>query len=154
MVTWQATYRGLIPDDFLESLSVPKQGERWRKRYETNPEAMLVVEEKGRIVAFADFGPSRDKDKEPTRVCELYAIYVRPEAQGRGLGRGLFERGVSWACGRGYAEITVLVLKGNLPAHGFYIRMGMREDGTEIPDNIGGKDVLEIRLTKTIAPSE
>ncbi len=150
VATWRATYRGLVPDDFLEDLSVPRQTDRWLKRFQTIPGETFVFEEQGQILAFADFGPSRDKDKEPSRVCELYAIYIRPESQGRGWGRKLFERGVSWACERGYDEITVLVLKGNLPAHGFYLRMGMKEDGTQIPINIGGRDLMEIRLAKNL----
>ena len=146
VATWQVTYRGLVPDDYLAGLSVPTRTERWRERFQTGYGTTFVLEEAGRILAFADFGKSRDSDKDPSVTCELYAIYIRPEAQGRGVGRALFKKGVAWAAELGFKEMTTFVLKGNDSAHRFYLAMGMLEDGTEVPANIGGRDVVELRL--------
>ena len=150
VASWQATYRGLIPDDYLDGLSVPMRTERWRERFQSENGATFIFEEGGQISAFADFGRCRDKDKDPDKTCELYAIYIRPEAQGRGLGRNLFERGLAWAKDNGFKEMTTLVLKGNDPAHKFYLAMGLKEDGMEIPATIGGRDVVEIRLSRSV----
>ena len=150
VVTWQDTYRGLVPDDYLDGLSVPARAERWRERFQMGHGATFVFEKEGQVLAFADFGRSRDKDKDPTKTSELYAIYTRPEAQGRGLGRELFQEGLRWAREQGFVEMTTLVLQGNDPAHEFYLKMGMREDGTVMPDNIGGREVRELRLVRDV----
>lgn len=146
MATWRNAYRGLVPDAFLDSMSVPARADRWAERMQAVAGTIFVIEEGGRLSAFADFGPVRDRDKDAAATCELYAIYILPECQGRGWGRALYERGLAWARGNGYWEISVLVLEANLPARGFYRRMGFAEDGMRIPIQISGHDLTEIRL--------
>lgn len=144
--SWQATYQGMVPDVFLAGLSVPEREKSWQRRFASSAGATFVVEKSGSIVGFADFGPTRDKDKNPATTGELYAIYLRPENQGTGFGTELFEEGKAWLKDGGFSEFTTLVLEDNKRARDFYLKMGMIEDGFKVPDNIGGKDVIEVRL--------
>ncbi|WP_155836444.1 hypothetical protein [Alicyclobacillus herbarius] len=77
--SWRSTYRGIVSDAFLDSLSYVSREQGLRERLQksadpTNPYAMFVVEDTlGRIVGFADGGPERSGD--PRYDGELYAIY-------------------------------------------------------------------------------
>ncbi len=61
--TWRTTYRGIVPDDYLASLSYQKRESSWRQMLSTAAECqhfIYVAEEKtGQIIAFADGGPER-----------------------------------------------------------------------------------------------
>ena len=97
---WQVAYRGLVPDAILDGFSVERRT-AWRlqqltTRVDDAPERTWVVEtDDGRVQGFADTGPARDESAPPPDGAgEIYAIYLRPEARGRGLGRTLFAHAV------------------------------------------------------------
>lgn len=150
VLSWQFTYRGMVPEEFLAALSVPQREESWKQRFSSGGGVTFVAELDGAVAGFADFGPSRDKDKDSAHTGELYAIYLRAEAQGLGFGRKLIEQGVAWLKRAGFTEVTTLVLEENSVARSFYRQMGMMEDGTKIAANIGGQDVIEIRYAMTL----
>jgi len=79
--SWQATYRGLLFDDYLDAL----QPEEWAQRYTfTDPEAtksMTVLAVEGsEICGLATIGPAGDGDQQA--VGELLALYVDPDRRG------------------------------------------------------------------------
>lgn len=76
MLTWQAAYRGIVPDPYFESLSVKNLEATW---LEGTPE-IWVAEAERSIAGFVSFGPSRDLDSVP-RMGDLEDIYVSPEIQ-------------------------------------------------------------------------
>jgi Acetyltransferase (GNAT) family len=85
--TWQAAYRGQVPDKFLDELSIDRRTTVWRQVIadsERPVNQIFVLEENERVVGFAHVMPSRDDDAGEG-VGELTAIYVfparwRPEA--------------------------------------------------------------------------
>ena len=85
VASWRATYRGVLPDAFLDRLSVDEREAQRREILEdTSGEwGTLVAEEGGRVIGFAAFGPSRDDDAPPG-TGEVPAIYVAPEVVGTG----------------------------------------------------------------------
>jgi len=52
-------------------------------------------------------------------------VVAEPE-QGRGAGRALVDAAAAWARGRGATRLQLLVDEENLPALGFYRRLGWR----------------------------
>jgi hypothetical protein len=40
--SWQVAYRGLLPEDFLQNLSVERREEQWRRALQ-NPEQVILV---------------------------------------------------------------------------------------------------------------
>lgn len=138
--TWRTTYRGLIPDDFLNDLSYQKQQAQWERLLGTpdDPRFALVAETPGTagehssVIGFAVGGPRRSTDLDVDG--ELYAIYVLDERQGRGLGRLLFRSVAGELRARGYRSMLVWVLAGN-PFRSFYEAMGgtyLRTQSAEI----------------------
>jgi GNAT superfamily N-acetyltransferase len=129
VASWKAAYRGLMPDAFLDGLVPADRLDRWRKRFAEPGTRILVWEEQEWIAGFCFGGPSRDKDADPSHCGEINAIYLRPEAWGRGIGRALYEAAIDDFRDRGFEELTLWVLRGNRRARAFYERMGMAPDG-------------------------
>jgi GNAT superfamily N-acetyltransferase len=122
VASWRSTYRGILPDDFLESLSEARYEERWKRSLTDHGTRVYVSKDKGEVVAFASGG--RERAGEQGYSGELYAIYVLDEARGRGHGRGLV-RAVATGLGElGLADMIVWVLRDNAPARRFYERLG------------------------------
>jgi CheY-like chemotaxis protein len=54
VTSWRAAYRGLLPDRFLDRLSVDERAPTWRRRIDGrhDAEAVLVAERDGAVVGF------------------------------------------------------------------------------------------------------
>jgi GNAT superfamily N-acetyltransferase len=142
---WQAAYRGLLADDFLDSLSVDEREAMWRRKLSSGAGSQTwVSEDSGRVVGFAAAGPSRDTDASPS-VGEVYAIYVEPERVGTGVGRVLFAQAVDHLWKHGYAVATLWVLGTNARARRFYERAGWRSDGATRREWLRGPELKEVR---------
>lgn len=141
VASWKATYRNIVPQDYLDSLSIEERAERWRSSLIT-PSGMkiYVADCSGTICGFASGGPARADI--PGFSGELYAIYLNPEVHFRGIGSRLF-----WAIAKdlrssGHSSMYVWVLKDN-PSRGFYERMGGKPL-TAAELEIGGKTLEEV----------
>ena len=55
-------------------------------------------------------------------------LIVAPEAEGRGIGRVLIEKGEEWARSQGFRWLTISVFAQNLRAREVYQRLGYGED--------------------------
>ena len=80
---------GIVPQDFLNKMSVEKRIEAFRQRFTENGfYKMLVADDKEKgIVGFADFGGPWIANGFDA---ELYAIYFLPDFQRQGIGGNLF----------------------------------------------------------------
>lgn len=139
---WRSTYEGIVPGDYLASLSYASREERWRAALvaPSAERAVFVAEEKGGIVGFASCGPERTND--PEYRGELYTMYVARSAQRRGIGRILCSAVANDLKGRGFESMLVWVLERN-PSRRFYEVLGGKEvRSKEIV--IGGKPLTEV----------
>ncbi|GEO27808.1 acetyltransferase [Alicyclobacillus acidoterrestris] len=122
--SWRTTYREIVNDEFLASLSYEKSEERWRNRLANNPVeyAMFVaVNDEGQIVGFADGG--RERSGDPSYDGELYAIYLLKEHQRKGIGKLLFHHVVSHLASNHFHAMLIWVLNDN-PSRYFYESVG------------------------------
>lgn len=62
--SWQAAYRGLIPDEVLDALSAEQREAMWGKLIIAGRPSLLVAETFGQVVGFSAFGPCQDKRQE------------------------------------------------------------------------------------------
>jgi ribosomal protein S18 acetylase RimI-like enzyme len=149
---WRATYRGIFPDDVLDGLSLGEFTQRHAARL-TNPapaDARVWVAQAARgIVGFSIGGSARDPDLPPA-TGEVYAIYLAPDALGRGLGRALFASSLATLGEQGKREVVVWVAEANARARRFYEAAGLAPDTTAAPKSVvwKGRDlgVAEVRL--------
>jgi ribosomal protein S18 acetylase RimI-like enzyme len=131
--SWRGAYRGLIPQEVLDGLDVGARTNLWIRVMDRNDPvrgAVLVAEDDDRIIGFVHVRQTRDKDGDPARTGELTAIYLAPDAWGRGAGRALMDAAVSRLVTAGYADATLWVLDTNERARRFYTAAGWDIDGT------------------------
>ena len=141
VATWRTAYRGLLPNDFLDSLSEERYQERWRRTIADQGSGVYVAEDGHEVVAFASGG--RERAGEDGFAGELYAIYVMRESQGRGHGRALVRAVTTGLREMGLTNMIVWVLRDNPAARRFYERLG----GTYIreqPITIGSALLQEV----------
>ena len=141
---WDAAYRGLMPDEFLDSLDPVARAERWRQMLGEGPSdtPALVAERDGVVLGVCVFGPERDGAGD---CGELWLINVAPEAWGAGVGQRLFDRAVQGLREAGFRECILWVLEGNDRARRFYERNGWQPDGAVKEDTFGGQATRELR---------
>jgi GNAT superfamily N-acetyltransferase len=144
---WQAAYRGILPDEFLDSLRVDSRERGWHEmlaRDELGRTPAWVAEENGLVSGFVSCGPPRDEDV-PLPGAEVYAIYVRPERWRDGLGRALLETATAHLQAGGARTLVLWVLEANDRARAFYESMGWRPDGGRQELDLGGATAMEVR---------
>jgi len=119
--TWQISYRGLVPDALLDGLDPARWESGWRRGFESMDPTRIVhvAEIEGRIVGFAGGGRARP-GAPPGYVGEVYALYVDPERQGRGIGRALLRAAAEGLVERGLTPIVIWTLFDNPRSRGFY----------------------------------
>lgn len=150
VAAWRAAYRGLMPDEYLASLSVAQRSEMWsRALSRAGPTHLVVAELGGSVAGFCFFGPSRDAGND---VAEIFAVNVHPERWRLGAGRALCQHALRQASTRECAAVTLWVLKANEPARRFYERLGYAVDGGERTETrLIGSPLQELRYRKAIA---
>ncbi|MFI0965002.1 GNAT family N-acetyltransferase [Streptomyces sp. NPDC021080] len=148
---WQSAYKGLIPQSYLDGLSVAEDAARRRRTLEEGDGSAvnLVAERAGAVVGWACHGPHRDSEVRSGEV-ELYAIYVHPDMQGQGVGQALLRESVGRCAAAGHERMLLWVLKENSPARRFYERAGFRPDGAEEPFEAAGVAVPEVRYARVL----
>ena len=132
--SWRTTYAGIVPADYLASLSYEQQGQVWERYISTlsSAAAMYVAEAAtGEVVGFAHSGPERSGHKIYTG--ELYAIYLLAAHQRQGLGRQLMRATVNGLLQHGLPSMLVWVLAAN-SFRAFY-------------EALGGQQVAEQEIT-------
>ncbi|MCC6457669.1 MAG: GNAT family N-acetyltransferase [Caldilineaceae bacterium] len=154
--TWQSAYRGQMPDDYLDSLSIEKRAERWHNILADLgvQEQVFVAELDEHIAGFCSVGKSRDDDAGAGgTIGELYAIYVDPQRMHQGVGSALMHAGQAHLIEQGFERATLWVLETNQRARRFYENHGWRADGTRKTENGPNFVLHELRYAITYAGS-
>ena len=147
--SWQAAYRGIVADAFLEGLSDEVWVERWRTIFTEPREGArtLVSVEGDDVTGFARIGPVRDPDPPGPGWDEVYAIYLDPAYWGRQLGSALMV-GLLDTVAEGVPGVSLWVLRDNARARAFYERHGFEVDGLSQEITIEGQALPEVRYRR------
>jgi ribosomal protein S18 acetylase RimI-like enzyme len=150
--TWQAAYRGVVPDAYLEALSVDKREAAFREALSNGSPEIWVADSQSGVIGWIAFGASRDADATPT-VGEIEAIYVSPSHWSSGTGRSLWTIARARLIEREFAYVTLWVLEDNQRAIRFYSSAGFAPDvASRKHISIGGKSLWEVRYAQTLGP--
>lgn len=145
---WQDTYKGVIPDEVLETYTPERRARMWERviaRPREDGEHIAVAEVDGAAVGFAWTSACRDEGS-PDSLGELQAINVDPAHIGTGVGSALIKAAQLALAEAGFAEAVLWVLPGNARARRFYELCGWRADGVERPYEMqDGRTIPEIR---------
>jgi len=145
---WRQAYRGgLMPQAFLDRLSIDDREAMWRAALsETTGDRVArlvavsptVTEPIGFVVAGPDRGGCEG-------LGEVAALNVDPTHWGRGAGRALLYAGIEHLRAEGFGDAVLWVHPDNQRARRFYERAGWCPDGAERRDEIMGVEVPGIR---------
>jgi len=127
--SWRSTYAGILPDRVMVQMSVEQKASSWRRQLETHAktQGVLVAElPDGGVAGFANCG--RTINALSGFASEIYMLYVLPDWQEQGLGRGLLCTSLQLLSKSGSDTALVWVLAGN-PSRFFYEAMGARRVG-------------------------
>lgn len=86
---------------------------------------LFVVRVNGRVVGMANALISVST-AQGGRVLLLEDVILEKEYRSGGLGRRLVEHVLDWAAAEGMTRVTLLADKDNVPAQGFYRRLGFK----------------------------
>lgn len=139
--SWQAGYRGLLPQEYLDSL--PQ--DRWLHAF-TGQAGSFVLTDGGVIVGHSNARPATDPKMAGSG--ELHTLYVLPEYWGRGCGGLLLEHGVEWLRGQGLSPVYLWALETNARARGFYEKHGFAPAADRLSCDVGGAQVTDIRYIR------
>ena len=143
--SWQAAYRGQVPDSYLEGLSIAKRELAWIEILKDQMRGVLVAEDEARIVGFSSFGPVRNEEENRLLTGEIYSIYVLEEFWNLGIGRTLMANSLIALERDGFGSVKVWVLETNQRARAFYEKFGFKTDGLRKTENRENFELQEIR---------
>ncbi len=121
--SWQESYRGIMPDEFLDNNVEAERLAVWRERFdEQQPNRQVILaEEDGKLVGFACVVT----DSDPTYGALLDNLHVASPHKGRGIGRQLIKRAAEWVNGQDATSPFFLwVYEKNHAARAFYDSLG------------------------------
>jgi len=143
--SWQHAYRGLVPDSYLDRLSVDKREIAWQRAISEGLPELWVAEQDARILGWVAFGPSRDGNASAS-VGEIEAVYILPDYWRQGIGRGLWQIAQQRLITRNFSTVTLWVLADNQRAIQFYLTLGFlpSHSATKVSER-DGKKLTEVR---------
>ncbi|MGI5140238.1 MULTISPECIES: N-acetyltransferase family protein [unclassified Streptomyces] len=143
---WRAAYAGIVPQSYLDAMSVKEDAAQRREWFKAagNQVENLVATDVGTVTGWAAMG-LRLGDPDGGATGELYALYVRPDRIGTGMGRRLMEAVRSLADELGFRRLELWVLADNVRALRFYERAGFSPDGAERVEEYDGVPLRDVR---------
>jgi len=152
--SWRAAYRGLLPDDVLDGLSVADREGSWSRRLgELPPRTSAVVATIADVVVgVASTGPPLvAAERADPAVGDLYVLYLDPDVWRRGIGTRLHAVALDRLRDNGFTRAGLWVLDTNARALGFYRRRGWADTGrTQLDRGPGGAVLRERRLHREL----
>jgi GNAT superfamily N-acetyltransferase len=147
---WQAAYRGIIPDPFLDGLDVGSRAGRYAfdRSGPGDPVTWITVEGDD-VLGMVSVSPSRDEDL--AGLGEVQALYVAPDRWRSGVGSSLMAKAEQLLADAGFTEACLWVLEDNAQGRRFYETAGWDADGHAKTATIGGRGLVEVRYRKQLA---
>ena len=115
----KTTYRDLLSEKYLNSLTVDGAKSRWRKYLDDNNKIWVAYESD----VFLGFTAGKE-DEEIKDTWYLDSLHVSENARGRGIGTELIRTMGIYAVENGYKAMSICVVKGNESAKNLYLRLG------------------------------
>ena len=160
VASWQAAYRGIIPDAILDALDVSEREARWIANIRETHRTVLLAKVDGLACGFCSFEAARDADLSAADG-QITAIYVTQEHWGHGPGQALFEAALLALAQAGFSSASVWVLEENARARRFYEKYGFEPDGAaqRAFDQLPAREIryrgnLEVALPESLPPIE
>lgn len=131
---WMKTYKGILPDEFLNHLDIEQIRKEYVEFIKDNKKQILAAwDEKNEILGFASFEP----DLEEENCIYLASLHVDASARGKGIGTSLLIKVGQYGLNNHYENMSICILKGNKNARNLYVKLGA-EHYKDFEDNFQG----------------
>jgi 3-deoxy-manno-octulosonate cytidylyltransferase (CMP-KDO synthetase) len=138
--SWQQSFRSIVPDHYLDEMSVEKRTERLTDRFKRPPYSMILAEHpNGEIAGFIDFGPPV---LDVGRDVQIYSFYFLKHFQRLGIGKRLFSHCLEQITRDGHRSICLDALEAS-PYRAFYEKMGGKVIGRDV-HRLGEEDFATV----------
>lgn len=148
--SWQAAYRGILPDELLDGLLVSERETNWQALLSAGNALWLtlVAECNVGLAGFCSVAtPCRDADATE-RTAEISALYVDPSQWRQGTGGAMLTAALAELSERHFRDAILWVLPENRPALAFYDKFGFTvEEGVEKREERSGRPVIRLRAS-------
>ena len=154
VLAWQAAYRGVMPDAYLDALEPAQRAAMWRQFVDRPPagrhlDVVTTGPPDDDLAGFACYGPAGDTAPD---TGELYAVNLDPARWGRGLGTALVGHVADRLRDDGFTDAVLWVVPANTRARAVYERLGWCADGGAQTDSVLDATVEEIRYRTRLRP--
>ncbi|MGI9465302.1 MAG: GNAT family N-acetyltransferase [Aestuariivirgaceae bacterium] len=146
-LSWQASYAGILPDDYLKNEAARERAEYWSVALPAGDYSLVLLATDGPDpVGFIAVKDGADEGYDAT----IEHLHVLPKMKGIGLGRRLMQQTSELLLARGANSVCLWVFEDNRTAIGFYESLGGLTDaygtdeflGSDKPDRrIGWHDL-------------
>ncbi|GAK10679.1 GNAT family N-acetyltransferase [Geomicrobium sp. JCM 19039] len=113
--SWKTTYRGIVPQTYLDGLDETTRTERWVKIITEVNNTKVATNDEGKVVGFVNYGRSERYAADG----QVYALYLLESHQRRGIGAELLEAAKTEFQREGWHTYAVEALVDN-PSMAFY----------------------------------
>ena len=148
VASWRVAYAGLVPQDYLDSLT---EGV-WMESLARRVNRTWVACEDGAVIGVCSYGSARDEERAGWG--EVVSLYVQPGRWGAGVGSRLLHAALDSLRAEGFAQAYLWVLEDNARARAFYERQGFGLDECGQSVEIGGVALREVCYVATFAEEE
>lgn len=136
---WQAAFRGLFPDAYLDTLDPRDRDSAFAERVTSGPpHHTSVAVEDNEVVGFVGLEPPESKDLDSASVHEIWGLYIEPQRFGRGIGRLLLDHATDRMQAGDWEYAILWTLRDVERTCRFYEAAGWYRDGEqdvwEIPE--------------------
>lgn len=148
---WQTAYAGIVPQPYLDDMTVEADARERRARFRQSRGRALnlvAVDDRAGTVGWACLGPYRGDAAPGTG--EVYALYIRPGLTGAGIGTALINTLHARAIDRRFDALMLWVLRDNLRARRFYASAGYTADGVTRGDAYGDVVLPALRYRRAL----
>lgn len=122
VMNWKKTYVGLLPDNFLNGLTVNEGIKKWQEYLNKEKHRIFVAYENEKILGFS----ACKEDEELKNCLYLDSLHVSETSRGKGVGTKLINTVGSYAYIKGYEHMSICIVKGNDNTKRIYEKMGAK----------------------------
>lgn len=137
--SWQAAYKGIIPQDYLDSLSAM----HWLPFLKDDQYESYVIMDDEKYAGTSCICSARDEEMKGWG--EIASIYLLPEYWGTGYAEHLMKAVMGALIKQGFKGVYLWVLDGNIQARKFYEKYGFIKTFDMMKTTVSGKELTEIK---------
>lgn len=132
--SWQKTYKGMLSQAYLDSLTVQNISTRWSEYIEQNHHGIFVAHKDDNILGFGAFKPyHRIED-----CIYIESLHVDEAYHKKGIGSSIINTIRTVGIEEKYGQMAVCLVKGNDKARKLYINLGASHYRDKV-DNFTGE---------------